>query len=119
MRLPKILFSLKRLPQDDPATVGQLVAVVEALAYRSEPPQEFTPTTFAPDQLITTEELAGWIRESVYTVQQWRVSGKGPKFVRKPKHVAYRVRDVQDWLDSQRVSSTSENDMRRKRASTK
>lgn len=95
--------------------VSQLVAVVEALANRSEPFQGVAPLIGSPDQLINTEELADWIRESVSTIQQWRVSGKGPKFIRKPKHVVYLVGDVQDWLASQRVSSTTEADARRLR----
>lgn len=111
----ELLFALKQLPQDEAATVRQLLTAAERLAAQAQATRPISPAIVNPDQLITTEELAGWLRESVSTIHHWRVSGKGPRFVRKPKHVVYRVRDVQDWLDRQTVSSTSEVGARRNR----
>ena len=113
MHPSELLFRLRQLPQDAAATIGQLAVAVECLSAQSQQIQPSAPVAFTPDQLITEEELADWIRESLSTLRKWRGSGKGPKFVRKPRRVAYLVRDVQDWLDGQKVSSTAEADARR------
>jgi excisionase family DNA binding protein len=58
--------------------------------------------------LLTQDECAEYLKLSVRTVERLRVSGTGPKFLRIRHSVRYRAEDVQTWLASRIVSSTSE-----------
>lgn len=44
----------------------------------------------------------------VKTLQAWRCRGGGPPFIRVGRLVRYRPQDVEAWITSRRVSSTSE-----------
>lgn len=43
----------------------------------------------------------------IKTLQAWRTSGKGPRFVKVGRLVRYRQEDVQAWIESRLVASTS------------
>jgi excisionase family DNA binding protein len=58
--------------------------------------------------LLTQSEAAELLRLSERTLERFRVSGIGPKFVRMGKSVRYRPADVEAWLASRVVGSTSE-----------
>ncbi|MBM0232883.1 helix-turn-helix domain-containing protein [Micromonospora sp. STR1_7] len=51
--------------------------------------------------LASTNEVADFLVLPVRTVEDWRRSGRGPKFSRVGKHVRYRWADVEKWLDDQ------------------
>lgn len=59
-------------------------------------------------ELLTPEETAVRLRRAVQTLARWRCEGTGPAFVKVGGRIAYRVRDVEAWLDGRRVRSTSE-----------
>jgi hypothetical protein len=42
------------------------------------------------------------------TLERFRVSGIGPKFIRMGKSIRYRLCDVEAWIASRVVGSTSE-----------
>ena len=60
--------------------------------------------------LLTPEELsARWgNRIKVRTLNNWRTSGHGPKFVKIGGAVLYRVSGVEDYETRRTVSSTSQ-----------
>jgi predicted DNA-binding transcriptional regulator AlpA len=58
--------------------------------------------------LLTQSECAELLRLSERTLERLRVSGSGPKFLRIRHSVRYRPNDVEAWLASQIVGSTSE-----------
>jgi predicted DNA-binding transcriptional regulator AlpA len=58
--------------------------------------------------LLTQDEAAEILKLSVRTVERLRVSGRGPKFLKIFRSVRYRPADVEVWLASRIVSSTSE-----------
>jgi predicted site-specific integrase-resolvase len=58
--------------------------------------------------LLTPEETARRIRRAVQTLARWRCEGAGPAFIRVGGRIAYRAADVERWLESRRVHSTSE-----------
>jgi hypothetical protein len=58
--------------------------------------------------LLTQDEVAELLKLSVRTVERLRTSGRGPKFRRILHSIRYRPEDVQSWLASGIVSSTSE-----------
>ena len=60
------------------------------------------------NQLLKAKTLAERIGVTEGCLAKWRVSGEGPRFIRVQRSIAYDPRDVQEWLDARRVSSTSE-----------
>lgn len=63
---------------------------------------------YAPNTLITPRQLAARWECSEATLAKWRVNGDGPPFVRLGRKIAYRVDDVEGWLNQRRAASTSE-----------
>lgn len=55
---------------------------------------------FRPDELLTTEEVAAWLKVAPSTVCRWRLAGKGPR-VRwlSPSIPRYNRDDVTAWLE--------------------
>lgn len=107
----ELLFKLKGLPPDTPITAEHIVLILGSL----QAPQTITNqpgaySTWDNDKYIDTETLAEWIGEPTERLKKWRLDGLGPKFVKKPKHIAYRVGDVRDWMNSRTVQSTTQAD---------
>jgi hypothetical protein len=73
------------------------------------PKSKFTnlkPLPSDPDTLITRSDLPTYIPIAVSTWAKWAVTGAGPKFLKLGSKVAYRVRDIQSWLDEQGRTNT-------------
>ncbi|WP_432558508.1 helix-turn-helix transcriptional regulator [Granulicoccus sp. GXG6511] len=52
------------------------------------------------DELLTSDEVAGWLRVSRSTLCRWRQEGKGPRVVwLTPSCPRYRRTDVVAWLE--------------------
>ena len=67
------------------------------------------------DRLITENEAAAFLGYSVRALQNWRVRGGGPNFVRVSKRsIRYRRRDLNEWANSRLRSSTSDTGLLRK-----
>lgn len=65
-----------------------------------------TQATHTPE-LMTPQEVADWLRLSVDTLENHRIRGTGPKFVKlgnqRRSPVRYRRADVEAWMfDSER-----------------
>ena len=60
--------------------------------------------------LLTQREAAELLRLNEKTLERLRISGGGPKYIRlgKTRAVRYRPEDVQSWLASKLISSTSQ-----------
>lgn len=54
--------------------------------------------------------LARALGMSESALQNWRVTGNGPKFVKLGKNVFYRVEDVRDWLNHNIVDRVRSRD---------
>ena len=52
------------------------------------------------DELITLAVLAAMLKVPRQTVYAWRSRGEGPPGIKLGKHVRYRKRDVEKWLDA-------------------
>jgi len=61
-------------------------------------------------RLVKTEGASEYTTLAVSTLEKLRLSGGGPRFVKLGgRAIAYDLRDLDSWIDSQRrVSSTSE-----------
>ena len=62
----------------------------------------------AADELLTTEEAAEDLRNSPRTLERYRVTGEGPRFLKIGKLVRYRRSDLVAWRDSRERRSTSD-----------
>ena len=58
--------------------------------------------------LLTQAETAELLRLSERTLEKWRVVGGGPVFCKLGKRVLYRRDDLEKWIASHSVHSTSE-----------
>jgi excisionase family DNA binding protein len=58
--------------------------------------------------LLTQNQVAERISVSVRTLERFRVSGDGPRFVKAGRLVRYRVEDVDAWVNARVRHSTSE-----------
>lgn len=59
-------------------------------------------------ELINAKHTAQHLCVTEGTLAKWRLKGVGPKFLRVGRRIAYDPRDVQTWLNSRRVNSTSQ-----------
>jgi len=60
------------------------------------------------ENLLTTPEVALRLGVAEITLRKWRVYGTGPRFVRCGANVRYRTADIESWVFSRTVGSTSE-----------
>ena len=58
--------------------------------------------------LLTQRQASEMLALSERTLERFRISGIGPKFVRMGKSIRYRLSDVEAWIASRTVGSTSE-----------
>jgi excisionase family DNA binding protein len=52
------------------------------------------------DEWLTIEDLARELGIPVRTVSDWRYRGKGPRGHRIGRHIRFRRRDVEKWLET-------------------
>ena len=60
------------------------------------------------ETLLTTAETAEKLRIRRQTLEAWRMTGQGPKFIKMGRRVFYRLSDVETWITNRTVASTSE-----------
>ncbi|MFJ6002954.1 helix-turn-helix transcriptional regulator [Arthrobacter sp. NPDC092385] len=60
------------------------------------------------DSLLTPPALAEQLGVTERALSEWRITGRGPAFIRLGKTVRYRSATVESWLLSQEHHSTSE-----------
>jgi len=58
--------------------------------------------------LLTQDEAAELLKLSVRTMERLRVSGAGPKYLKIRQSVRYRLSDLETFIASRIVGSTSE-----------
>jgi excisionase family DNA binding protein len=58
--------------------------------------------------MLTTHEASGYLGLSRRTLERLRVEGTGPKFVKMGRCVRYIKSNLDDWIASRLVASTSE-----------
>jgi len=61
-----------------------------------------------PDQLLTEKETAELICYSHRALQNWRVRGGGPKYVKvSARSIRYQRRDVLNWIEERKRKHTA------------
>jgi len=62
----------------------------------------------AMQPLLTQIEAAELLSLGVRTLEKYRVSGLGPRFIKLNKSVRYRPQDLESWVAARVVKSTSQ-----------
>ena len=62
---------------------------------------------FSADTLYTPDDPLMRQIAPMGTLANWRSQGKGPAYVRLGKRVAYRGRDLNDWIEAQTIRPTA------------
>jgi excisionase family DNA binding protein len=60
------------------------------------------------DNLFTTIEAARYVRLGKPTLERFRISGDGPRYCKLGGAVRYRRTDLDAWLESRLIRSTSD-----------
>lgn len=63
-------------------------------------------------EILNTREAAQYVRLGKPTLERFRISGEGPVFVKLGGAVRYQKTDLDAWLESRRVRSTSDGGAR-------
>ncbi len=50
--------------------------------------------------LLSPQQLADYLGVPLATIYRWRYEGTGPRGIKVGKHVRYRQRDVEAWLET-------------------
>ncbi len=58
--------------------------------------------------LFVPEEAARFLRSNIRTLERWRSTGTGPPYVKVGRRVAYRLRDLEAWVERQTRQHTAE-----------
>ena len=61
-----------------------------------------------PDPLYLANEAASLLKSNPRTLERWRTTGDGPKFIKLGRRVAYRLSDLQAFIDKQTRQHTGE-----------
>ncbi|MGE0724344.1 MAG: helix-turn-helix transcriptional regulator [Alphaproteobacteria bacterium] len=60
------------------------------------------------DKILTAEETAAYLRTTERTLQDWRLDGTGPQFIRiGHRSIRYRKSAVDAWLRDRTFASTT------------
>ena len=58
--------------------------------------------------ILNTREAAAYCRLGKPTLERFRISGEGPRYCKLGGAVRYRLADLDAWLESRLIRSTSE-----------
>ena len=61
-----------------------------------------------PDPLYRTPEAAHLLKSNPRTLERWRTIGDGPTFIKLGRRVAYRLSDLQAFVNEQSRKHTGE-----------
>lgn len=64
------------------------------------------PDTTSP--LIAPETAAAYLRCNPRTLAEWRIRGRGPKYVRAGRRAFYRQSDLDTWLEAHVFMATAD-----------
>ncbi|KAB7738422.1 helix-turn-helix domain-containing protein [Parvibaculum sedimenti] len=57
--------------------------------------------------ILTVNDAADVLRVHIRTLERWRQTGEGPRYVKMGRRVGYRRADLEAWLDANATTSTS------------
>ena len=74
-----------------------------------------TPTAhnFPPSPLLTSEQAGVYLHIQARTLANWRVLGRGPRYVRSGSRALYRQADLDAFLDARTFEHMADERARR------
>lgn len=60
--------------------------------------------------MLHTKDAAKRVGLSPVTLERLRISGEGPRYAKLGKAVRYRASDLEEWIASRLIRSTSEGE---------
>jgi Helix-turn-helix domain len=63
--------------------------------------------------LLTQRDAAIALRCSERSLERWRLTGNGPRYIKTTRRVLYREADLEAWLTGRLTTSTSEGRIER------
>lgn len=60
-----------------------------------------TSSNDSPDRLMSAQQLADYLGVPIATLYRWRHLGEGPAGFRVGRHVRYRWKEVERWIERQ------------------
>jgi hypothetical protein len=63
--------------------------------------------------LLTQRDAAIALRCSERSLERWRLTGNGPRYIKTTRRVLYRESDLEAWLTGRLTTSTSEGRIER------
>lgn len=60
------------------------------------------------NQMLTEQDAADMLCQSVRTLQKWRITGFGPSYFKIGRSVRYRRHELTEWIESRRMAHTSQ-----------
>lgn len=58
--------------------------------------------------LLTTWEASEYLKCNPRTLAEWRMNGRGPRYVRAGRRAFYRQTDLDEWLEARVFQATAE-----------
>lgn len=71
---------------------------------------------FFPDGRLSSNDAAAYLGLTPKTLAVWRCQGTGPVFMKLGRYCFYRKVDLDQWMESRRVTSTAEARAKRRMA---
>ena len=92
-----------------PTVIARVPCVTTALLERARSVPVFHAANLSSATFLTEREAAAWAGLSAATLQNWRVKGYGPPWLKlSARAICYRTSDVEAWLASRERRSTSD-----------
>ena len=66
-------------------------------------------------EYLTPREAGKLLRKATTTLKNWRVHGKGPRFIRVNRSILYDRKDIEEHIEKSKYKSTSEYDAKQRR----
>lgn len=61
------------------------------------------------DKLMNERDAAAFLCYTVRALQNWRVRGGGPKFIKvSSRSIRYTRRDLNEWIEARKISNTAQ-----------
>lgn len=67
---------------------------------------KMNPADAVGESLLTTVQLADYLHSTPRTLEDWRLNGVGPRYIKLGQLVRYRLADVDAWLAANTVETT-------------
>jgi hypothetical protein len=61
-----------------------------------------------PPPLLTPDQAGAFLRVHPRTLANWRVLGRGPRYLRVGRRPFYREKDLETWLDAHAFAHTAD-----------